>query len=186
MSDDHAQSAQHQHEWALEQKKHSEETRRIAAVEYARIVHERFLYEVQASKDYGVMSLRSMFLLNGGAIIALLTLAGTILDDPAATRTDFIPTRFVAAFQAYVMGLVLAVLGMISGYFNFQLIAMTRAEPGDLANNIIQLAGTWPHDYKASVLWKIRGTLYFAVFVGLLSMLAFLWGCYLARTVFVG
>jgi hypothetical protein len=159
------------------------EDRRAAAIEYARQIHDRLLHSISSSKEYGVMGLRSLFLLNGGAIIAILTLIGTVLDE-GQSNARLTPASFVPAFQAFGMGLVFAVIAMLCGYFNFQFHGQIYAGPAELAQNIIKLE-TWPSDYTEQKGRWISWTLWIAVVCGVLSLAAFFVGGVCVRSVFL-
>lgn len=76
----------------------------------------------QSIREYGIMILKSLLLLNGGAILAIFGLIGAAIgrEQPDANLE---PRDFIWAFAAYAAGLVLVILGMITGFFNWQYAA---------------------------------------------------------------
>lgn len=168
-----------------EKLKQDSEDRRAAAVEYARMVQERAMLSLSASKEYAVMGLRSVVLLNGGAIIALLTLVGAVVGKPDAWGQTLSPASFVPAFEAFGAGLILAVLAMVIGYFNFQVHLLAHAKPSALANHILKSESEWPSDLNTRRVRKINWTLWVAVAFGIASLGAFFVGGLLVRCVFL-
>src|SRR5712692_6036822 len=85
-----------------------------------RIDHEASLRRdaLQFTKEYGIFMLRSCLILNGGAILALLGLLGTL--HGRQTPSLHPPMReFVGAFYLFGIGLVSATLASFFGYLNF-------------------------------------------------------------------
>jgi len=73
---------------------------------------------VQLTKEYGIFTLRTCLLLNGGAILAILGLLGSLLgrgQQPPIIRL----AEFVFPFYSFGLGLVAAVIAAACGYFNF-------------------------------------------------------------------
>lgn len=98
-------------EHAFEREKSDRQDRFEAAHEYARQVT---LYSVQHGKDlvsYGQLCLRTLSFMNGGAIVALLALIGSIVGkSPALSLT---PAALVPAFGKFVVGMVLTLVAML-------------------------------------------------------------------------
>jgi hypothetical protein len=80
-----------------------------AGKEYARQTLEYALQHDRHLKDYGQMALRSVFLLNGGAIIAILTFIGTTAGKTVANIV-VVPASFIPAFTCYAVGLLCATI----------------------------------------------------------------------------
>ena len=70
---------------------------------------------LQYTKDYGLFVLRTCILLNGGAIIALLTVVTHQSDQPIITLNTV-----RCSILLLVFGLVLAVVAAVLGYLNFE------------------------------------------------------------------
>ncbi|HXW26222.1 MAG TPA: hypothetical protein VEK73_15870 [Xanthobacteraceae bacterium] len=71
----------------------------------------------QLTKDYGLFTLRSLILLNGGAILAMLALIGNLYGraaDPPLRITDFRGPLILFTF-----GLIATLFASFFGYFNF-------------------------------------------------------------------
>jgi hypothetical protein len=167
-------------DWKLAEKKASVEGAREAALEYARQVHERYMAETSAAQDYALVCLRSLLLLNGGAIVAILTLIGSAVDENPKLQ----PSSFVPAFQAYFAGLGFVVIASIAGYLSLSLQASTRAAPDLLANNVIRLEETWPLGSNSARGGEARVLALIAIFFGTMSLFTFLVGGYRSAQAF--
>ena len=73
---------------------------------------------MQFTKDYGLFTLRSCLLLNGGAILAMLAFIGNLYGHTTATPSLKLHD-FNYAIGLFVLGLVATVVASICGYLNF-------------------------------------------------------------------
>jgi len=73
---------------------------------------------VQFTKDYGLFTLRSCLLLNGGAILAMLAFIGNLYGRTSATPSLTLHD-FNYAIGLFGLGLVATVVASICGYLNF-------------------------------------------------------------------
>jgi hypothetical protein len=128
-------------------------------------------------KDYGQMALRSVFLLNGGAIIAILTFIGATAGKTVA-NTVVVPASFIPAFMCYAVGLLCATISMTFAYLNYLGHKNSRADPGALANNMMKLQKVWPANISVSNTRLIDWTWYFALISGVGAIILFGFGCY--------
>jgi hypothetical protein len=172
-------------ELEVEKLKQTSEDHRAAAVEYARMIHERTIQSLTASKDYAVFGLRSILLLNGGAIIAILTLIGAAIGTSNAEASTLSPRSFVPAFAAYTFGLILAVLAMLTSFINFQTHLTAFAKPSALASNIKMPGSEWPSEYDRRKEKKIIWTRRVAIYLSVASLGAFLVGGIFVLCVFL-
>lgn len=153
------------------------EFRKEAATEYARMVSAHQLQAQQFMKDYGQMAVRSLFLLNGGAIVSLITFMGSTSQFTFDYPVELVPTNLVQGFPWFLFGLFFAVLMMFMAYVNFRKIAECHADFGSLSNAIIELKEAWPHDSSDDKSKFIHWTYLSAVVAGVCSLLSFLAGC---------
>src|SRR5882672_5609649 len=72
---------------------------------------------LQFTKDYGLFTLRSCLVLNGGAILAMLAFVGNLYGH--ATQGSIKLHDFGYAIGLFTLGLVVTVMASICGYFNF-------------------------------------------------------------------
>ncbi len=153
------------------------EFRKEAAAEYARMALAHQLQSQQFMKDYGQMAIRSLFLLNGGALVSLITLMGSISSYTFKFPKELVPTSLMAGFPWFLFGLFFAVVMMFMAYLNYGEIARSKSNLGALANAIIKLKDVWPHNSTDGggfrILWTYRG----AIVAGLASLLCFFAGC---------
>jgi hypothetical protein len=78
---------------------------------------------LQYQHEYTVAGFKTLLLMNGGAIIGLLTYAGNASDKVAASQ-------FMIAFLAYVAGLVLTALAYLTSYMGQAHIMQFSATEG--------------------------------------------------------
>ncbi|CAH1649606.1 hypothetical protein [Chelatococcus asaccharovorans] len=146
-----------------------------ARKEYARQVLEYALLHHRHLKEYGQACLRSLFILNGGAIVSLLALVGSLL---SRSGVAFQPSAFVPAFIYFASGIGLSILSMFTAYLNYGFHQWGQADPGRLANNIYHPSEEWPHDFTPQLGIKISCTFFIAVALGVGSLGAFGCGCF--------
>ncbi|GEP07936.1 hypothetical protein MOX02_59740 [Methylobacterium oxalidis] len=96
---------------------------------------EQRMHALEAIKAYGVLSIKTLFLLNGGAILALLTFTASFFsrsDHTMALVGISLAKQFVTAF--YFFGAGLASAAIISGiaYVNYSALYHTYDTPGGL------------------------------------------------------
>jgi hypothetical protein len=149
------------------------ETRRTAAIEYARMVAARDSSHRQYSKEYGVMAVRSLILLNGGALISLVAFAGNTVE-----KSNVVP-NFGWPVGFFVFGLISAVIAMALSFWNFMRASQTNADFGSLVNAIVHLK-EWPHEGDEAAERDLRNSYNFAVFSCFVSLAFFAIGCALA------
>jgi hypothetical protein len=147
--------------------------RQAAATQYAIMVSASDTLARQNSFQYGKMTLQSIFLLNGGALISLLAFMGSVAK---STDNHLQPQDFVQGFSFYVVGLVLVVLSMLFAYFNYLHLALDHSDPGGLSNAIIKLEEEWPNRATEENSSRISGSYYGAIVLGVLSLISFLIG----------
>lgn len=130
---------------------------------------------IKSANAYGTATIRSLFLLNGGAAIALLTLVGSILGKDSDTSAG-IAAAFLHGFQpalrSFGWGLVTAVLAAALGYLNFSALA-AGGYPGVLYD--MQAKKEW-QDTPALRRWFIEATRVLAILACLASALSFIRG----------
>lgn len=83
------------------------EPQRRLAENYLRDANDRLQYQ----QEFSVAGFKTLILINGGAIISLLTYIGHSTGDSAAHN-------LATAFVAYAAGLVVAMLAYLAGYFS--------------------------------------------------------------------
>ena len=107
----------------------------LASETYTDQLHEGREKAKEFSKDYGQTFVRTVFLLNAGAILALLTLVGSLFgkgDHVMALVTISLTRDLVPALYWFAGGLVLAALVAAIAFFNFGFLAQSYPFPGQL------------------------------------------------------
>ena len=177
------QSAKYDLEQALEKEKLDRQHLFEARKEYARQVLEYSLQYERHLKEYGQLALRSIFLLNGGAILALLTFIGSSIGKTTG-QTAVTPSLFVSAFVFYCLALIACILSMTLAYLNYMGHHHFYADPGALANNMMAQQKTWPGNFSVGnsrlVSWSWKS----ALFLGVAALILFAVGCFQVARVF--
>jgi hypothetical protein len=153
-----------------------------ARKEYARQVHDYTLQYEKHLKEWGQTALRTIFLLNGGAIIALLTFIGGTIGKSTGTTSVF-PALFVPAFHKYVFGLGCTALSMVCAYINYS-YHQTTASPGDLVSFMVRPQEKWPGNSTTWNRFGMRGSWMLALVCGTGALGFFMWGCFEVAGVF--
>lgn len=123
---------------------------------------------IRFQHDYTLAGFKTLFLLQGGAIVALLTYAGHNADNELATR-------FTVAFLCYVAGLALTVLGYLFAYLSQGAFANHSLQDA-LKHLDVPLQIESTGDFHRQGVWCVRA----AIAGCLLSLIAFLAGCWFA------
>ena len=124
----------------------------------------------QFQQEYTLSGFRSLILINGGAVLALLTYAGNLSDAGLARSLTW-------SMAAYLAGMLFAVLAHLSAY----------TSQNDLANSSVieayKLLGLKSASEKAQTFYDKRGGLLIATTIALViaSLISFAPGSYLAR-----
>ena len=132
---------------------------------------------MQLTKEYGIFTLRTCTVLNGGAILAILGLLGSLLshspEHPVVKLAEFVPP-----FLLFCFGLVTVTTAAACGYFNF---LNSQSGLGALASNsdaaIAQLA--FAHYAK-----KARFFMRAAHVLTIISIVCFLSGAIVVSLIF--
>jgi hypothetical protein len=196
MADDNAQQekAKHRDAWLFEPEGEEDRadvrrTLRNEVISRQLIAYEKFSDQLgnsfhqsrEYSKEYGQTFIKTVFLLNGGAIIALLTFIGSMYTKDALNIMVAISLgrSLVPAFLCFAGGLVCAALVAAIAYFNWNYVASSH--PGPMALYEF-LHGKPLRQQIASkaILWTYR----VAIVVALLSLGFFGLGAYLVTTAF--
>ncbi len=127
------------------------------------------------AKEYGISTVRSLFLINGGAAVALLAALSHLLSDD-----DELAKKIAAdlnwSFGFFLFGLGCAVLTGAMGYFNFFYLGAGLPGPNELHRYLKtgDVSGWRPRRVI------VPGTMYSAILFAALSLVAFASGAYCA------
>jgi hypothetical protein len=121
--------------------------------------HERDMTNLKGAFEFGAQALKSIELLNGGAVLALLTFYGSILKDAKPAHLD--KKALTLALMSYAVGLCLGLFAALLAYFS-QLQSATARNGG------------------SEVAWRVA-----AVVLAILAALAFPLGTWFAVQAFV-
>jgi hypothetical protein len=133
--------------------------------------HEMRSAAMLSSRELGQQAIRSLILLNGGAIIVLLAFVGNTIGKggDAATMGIVMAREALPAFYWFVGGLVLATLVSATGYLNWLIAADSFMSEVDLFFFVQRL----PPSPERDLSWRIKLTFVLAGVLGLLSLAAF-------------
>lgn len=143
---------------------------------YVDAINERRTKSLQYSKDYGEAFIKNIVLLNGGSIIAVLTLVGSLYGKGDHTLTLIaisLVKCLVPALYCFGVGLCSAAIAAACGYLNFGFIAGVHTSPENLHNFAIGLPIT--EQNKPSQKW-ITLTAWGGVICAFISLSCFVAG----------
>lgn len=158
---------------------------------FAGQIHEIRKESMKSSVQYGQIFVRFAFLLNGGAMLALLAFAGALYGraDIAAVAIAF-SAKLPTAFYLYSGGLLAAALSAAAGYLNFQYVYASHFDEGHLLR-FLQAGNSFAGLDQAEELKKFEKTdrkmsitANFGMFFGGLSLVAFIWATILVARAF--
>ncbi|MCW6506885.1 hypothetical protein [Lichenifustis flavocetrariae] len=152
---------------------------------YADRVHQDRSKAIEFSKDYGTATIRSLFLLNGGAAVAVLSLIGALIartTDASALLAAKLVNGVSFALCSFCVGLVFAVVPMALGYINFMLIAHTVPTPLELFAAYLRNFEHSRSTVQANK-WAIR-TMWMAIVAAFVSAALFSLGVFLVYRAF--
>lgn len=114
--------------------------------------------------EFSLAGFRALILINGGAIIGLLTYAGNVLDKESAGR-------LAAAFIAYVVGLTSTTVAYIAAYFSQGMAMQAMLHEATRMLDIVEDPVTTAAKAERGVAWTNRciGAGLILVVLGLLS-----------------
>lgn len=103
-------------------KKQKDENRQVAKKLFSEQIHAHRVIALGSSVEYGKIYVRFMFLLNGGAMVALLTLAGAFVGKssfPLPVQVVKLSHLVLGAFYWYIGGLIATASTASLGYIHW-------------------------------------------------------------------
>jgi hypothetical protein len=138
-----------------------------------------------ALKDYGLAAIKTLTVLNGGALVALLAFVASLYGKDAtyAPMAKALTAGLIVPFIWFVIGLGLAAVIAGLGYLSFSLVASMYPEPADLS--------AWMRSNPLPTQSRPRTVLvavyrWLAVLAAVASLVAFARGFYLVTGAFRG
>ncbi|WP_230531114.1 hypothetical protein [Microvirga roseola] len=158
------------------------ERRKLAFEKYADQLGQERIHSQSFSKEHGQTFIKSVFLLNGGAILALLTFIGSMYgkNDLNVLAAISLGKKIVPAFYCFAIGLCSAALVALIGFFNWNLIANSYPGPGPLFDFLHHK----PIEEKPATRKAIGWTYRIAIVLAALSIGCFVGGANLVTTAF--
>jgi hypothetical protein len=151
-----------------------------ARIEFMKAQSALSLAYIQSFREYGATTLRSIFLINGGAIVSLLAFMASSARSEKATALS--PSAFVCPFLFFVAGLLLTILASFAGFLNFRAFYGSTAHEGNLAENVVGHDGRWPEGKVSQAF--LGWTNGIAIACGFAALFAFVAGCILTSVAF--
>jgi hypothetical protein len=144
-------------------------------MEYVRQLAERDFAARRGIVDYGLQTLKWLFLLNAGALAIVAAYIGGGLGKSGSSISSFAP--LLKALWPFVMGCVMVALAGGAGYFNFAYLQTSLPSPEALHNFMDPKMKTWPvadatYSRKVDVSRKV------AISFAFVSAAFFLYGVY--------
>lgn len=138
---------------------------------------------IDATKDYGLATVRLLFLLNGGAILSLIAFSGSLI---GKAETAIIGVKFardiVLAFHLFTGGLISAAIISGIGYLNYAVLANSYYDPGEVYR--------WLHSEELVIPeWRHRFTKWSqiaAVIIAVVGLACFILGSAIVALGFAG
>jgi hypothetical protein len=155
----------------------------LAAEKHADFLQDEKTRALLYSKDYGQTFMRTVFLLNGGAILSLLTFIGSMFgkSDLNILVAISLSKGVMPAFYVFATGLAFAALVAAVGFFNWTWVAEAYPTVGQIHDFIHNK----PIDDIPKITQRaIRGSYFVGVAFALASLCCFLWGVYLVVRAF--
>lgn len=152
---------------------------------YAEQTHAIRVLALNNSVEHGKIFIRFMFLLNGGAMVALLALIGAIFGKSDGSTLSVVITfahQVKIAFYFYIAGLIFTAATAVTGYANWSFVFRTYFNEGQTTASISS-NNLFPGQNQEEAMKEYAkfdrlsdATIWVAVAFGLLSILAFLFG----------
>jgi len=156
-----------------------------ARLEYLKMAHAEYLEALKATKEFSSSSVNMLFILNGGAIVALLAFLGNVYGKPEGAIALRLAKEMVPAIPWLIGGVALAALTSGIAYINFS--ALHAVVPS--ATHLLEWARGEKFDQPPRLRYVPTASAYFGLLTASLSLGAFCWAAYLVfsgfRTVFV-
>lgn len=147
----------------------------LAVAEYARISQEHTMLAAAGMKEMAQQVLRSIFIMNGGGIVAMMTFLAAFAE---AGIAGFEPALFVGPLWFFAGGLLLSPVAMFSAYLNFQQNYLARIDLGTTIAALLAGEAKLAELPEARVVTRgIRWSMIVAIGACLISMACFLCGC---------
>jgi hypothetical protein len=146
--------------------------------EYVRQVFELKSISLAGIREYGLQTLKWLFLLNAGGIAVMLAYVSGAVGRPSSTvpLTAFLP--ILKALWPFVVGCVLVVLAGAAGFFNFSYGEATLPSTQELHNFSDVSSHAWPQPRFKQLEWKVIATRHVAIVCALGSVFFFGYGVF--------
>jgi hypothetical protein len=152
-------------------------------IDYTKFAHAEHIEAMKAIREFSLQGIRMIYILNGGAIIALMTFIGNTFsnnDEPNIIIKSLYMYYILSAFPFFAGGLLFGGILSIIAYINYSLLQQVYPSSGDLmgwlrGENIAfpKIANKWAN------LTAIIGLV-----VAILSLICFGLGCYYVYAAF--
>jgi hypothetical protein len=155
---------------------------KLAIDKYVSLASEERTRALSYSKEYGQIVVKTVFLLNGGAIIALLTFISSMYgkSDLNILVAISLGKKLVPAFYLFAIGLVSAALVAAIGFFNWGWAALSHPDPAEVYNFVHHT----PIEDRPEIHVKVGRSYQAAVGFAVVSLSCFIIGAFLVTSAF--
>lgn len=159
------------------------ERQKAFSLKYVEQLHAETMFAKQTVATFAQSAVRLLFLINGGAVIALLTFLGALYgkEGRGLEVAQALSKSLPDAIALYLLGLVLAVATAGWSYLNFSIMESTTRAPEEL----LGWSRREPMQKVAKLsLRALIGSAWIAFGFGVVSLGCFGWGAWLTLSAF--
>ena len=145
---------------------------------YSGQIHDQRMSSLKSVNDYGTLALRSVFILNGGAILALLTFLGAFFsknDQNTILIGINIAHQLRLAFYMFVSGVAISALAAGVAYLNWSYMHEHYQSPSQLYS--IMISGK-AEETSPGVFKVVKATAIISIGLGIISLILFIAGAF--------
>ena len=149
-----------------------------ARQEYVRQIFELRSISLSGLREYGLQTLKWLFLLNAGAIAAVLAYVSGAAGKSVSPVPIIALAPVLKALWPFVTGCACVVLAGAFGFFNFSYGEASLPATEDLHQFFDPNSKSWPKSRMGFPAWKINGTRTAAIVLAVASTFFFAYGVY--------
>ena len=145
---------------------------------YSGQIHDQRMSSLKSLNDYGTLAVRSLFILNGGAILALLTFLAAFFsknDQNTILIGINMARQLRSAFYMFASGVAISALVAGIAYINWSYMHEHYQSPSQLYS--IMVSGK-AEETSTSIFKVVKATAIISIGLGVISLLLFIIGAF--------